>query len=436
MRKIVFALAAVALTTGTLLASQAQRARTPITFWHSMAGADKTVAALADGFNRSQDMYTVIPKMVGSYPEANTQLVAALRAKNAPVIFQAEIGFFPRLAEDGALADMAAFEKTLEPAVVKDFFPALWNYGVYEGKRYGLPWNASTPVLFYNASQFRAKGLKPPTTWSEFASVSKALSSRSAKGFLAVADSWQFEQMVLSRGGNVVTPDGKPNFTSKEVVDALEFLRDQVRAGYAIPRSLGEAQFAILDFVRTKAFMAIASIANWPDILPYSVAFELGAAPLPRGTRNVVPFGGAQLVVIKDSSSEEQVGAWAFWQYLMRTDSIVSWTKASYYVPVRRSVLPLLNDWYKENPYRKTAFEQFDEAVPRPRVAGYATWKIFLEEAMEKVLKGGAERLAHGLSHVRLVVLQLQDVVGFGLTDLLGDVGLATHRVDGHDGTH
>ena len=229
------------IASGALLVSQAQRARTPIPFWHSMAGAEKTVAALTDGFNRSQDAYTVTPKMVGSYPEANTQLIAALRAKNAPVIFQAEIGFFPRLAEDGVLADMAAFEKTLEPAVAKDFFPALWNYGVFDGKRYGLPWNASTPVLFFNASQFRAKGLKPPTTWPEFASVSKALSNRNAKGFLAIADSWQFEQMVLSRGGNVVTNDGKPNFTSKEAVSALEFLRDQVKSGHAIPRKIGRA---------------------------------------------------------------------------------------------------------------------------------------------------------------------------------------------------
>lgn len=391
MKSLIWFGSAALLVSSGLLVSQAQRARTPITFWHSMAGASKTVSALTDGFNRSQDTYAVTPKMVGSYPEANTQLIAALRAKNAPVIFQAEIGFFPRLAEDGVLADMANFERTLEPAFTKDFFPALWSYGVYDGQRYGLPWNASTPVLFFNASQFRAKGLKPPTTWSEFASVSKALSSRTSKGFLAVADSWQFEQMVLSRGGNVVTSDGKPNFASKEVVEALSFLRDQVRSGYAIPRSLGEAQFAILDFVRTKASMAIASIANWPDILPYSVAFELGAAPMPRGSRNIVPFGGAQLVVMRDSSSDEQAGAWAFWQYLMRPDSIVSWTKASYYVPVRRSVLPLLSDWYKENPYRKTAFEQFDEAVPRPRVAGYATWKIFLEEAMEKVLKGNAD---------------------------------------------
>jgi ABC-type glycerol-3-phosphate transport system substrate-binding protein len=379
------------ISSSLMLSSGAQRAKTQIPFWHSMAGGVKTVNALVESFNRSQDKYEVVPKMVGTYPEANTQIIAALRAKNAPVLFQAEIGFFPRLAEDGVLADLAGFEKTLDPAVAKDFFPAIWNYGVYDGKRFGLPWNASTPVLFYNASQFRARGLKPPTTWTEFAATAKTLSNRNTKGFLAIADSWQFEQMVLSRGGSVVTADGKPNFTGKEVVEAMEFLRDQVRQGNAIPRSLGESQFAILDFVRTKAFMAIASIANWPDILPYSVAFELGAAPLPKGTRTIVPFGGAQLVVMADASSDEQAGAWAFWQHLMKPENIVTWTKASYYVPVRRSVLPLLNDWYKENPYRKTAFEQFDEAVPRPRVAGYATWKTFLEEAMEKVLKGGVD---------------------------------------------
>jgi ABC-type glycerol-3-phosphate transport system substrate-binding protein len=390
-RRFWFGLALVTLASSALLSVGAQRGRTQVSFWHSMAGGEKAVNALVDGFNKSQERFEVTAKMVGTYPEANTQIIAALRAKNAPVLFQAEIGFFPRLAEDNVLVDMAPFEKTLEPAVARDFFPAIWNYGVYEGKRFGLPWNASTPVLFYNASQFRAKGLKPPTTWTEFATLAKALSSRNTKGFLAIADSWQFEQMVLSRGGAVVTADGKPNFTSKEVVEALEFLRDQVRQGNAIPRSLGESQFAILDFVRTKAFMAIASIANWPDILPYSVAFELGAAPLPKATRNVVPFGGAQLVVMRDSSADEQAGAWAFWQHLMRPESIVAWTKASYYVPVRRSVLPLLNDWYAQNPYRKTAFEQFDEAVPRPRVPGYATWKIFLEEAMERVLKGGAD---------------------------------------------
>ncbi len=379
------------LTAVGLLVAQAQRNPTKVVFWHSMAGGAKTVNGLAADFNASQDKYQVDAQEVGVYSQSATKLIAALKANDGPSIYQAEIGFFPKLAEDGALADLASFEKTLEPAIIKDFFPAIWNYGIYEGKRYGLPWNASTPVLFYNASQLRARGLRPPATWTEFAVLAKNLSGRNGKGFIAVADSWQFEQMVLARGGNVVTSDGKPNFVSPEAIAALEFLSDLVRQNHAIPRSLGEAQFAILDFVRTKSFMVIASIANWPDLLPYSVAFELGVAPLPADKKRIVPFGGAQLVILKKAKPDEQAGAWAFWQYLMRTDSIVRWTKASYYVPVRRSALPLLNDWYKENPYRKVAFEQFDEAVSRPRTPQYATQRVILEEAIERVIKGGAD---------------------------------------------
>jgi sn-glycerol 3-phosphate transport system substrate-binding protein len=381
----------VALAGLALLAVQAQRNPTKVVFWHSMAGGVKTVNALVSDFNASQDKYQVDAQEVGAYTPSATKLIAAIKAGNAPTMYQAEIGFFPKLAEDDVLADLAAFEKNLEPSVVKDFFPAVWNYGVYERKRYGLPWNASTPVLFYNASQMRARGLRPPTTWAEFATLAKNLTTRNGKAFIAVADAWQFEQMVLTRGGSVVTADGKPNFASPEAVASLEFLRDLVRQNYAIPRSLGEAQFALLDFVRTKSFMAIASIAGWPDLLPYSVTFELGVAPLPMDKKRIVPFGGAQLVILKSAKPDEQAGAWAFWQYLMRVDSIVRWTKASYYVPVRRSALPLLNDWYKENPYRKVAFEQFDEAVPRPRTPQYTTQKAFLEEAIERVLKTGAD---------------------------------------------
>lgn len=370
-----------------LLSPSLAAAATRVSFWHSMSGAEKAVQALADGFNRSQDAYEIAPVMVGTYPEANAKLVAALRAGNEPVMFQAEIGFFPRLVADGALSDLSALERALPAALTGDIFPAFWQYGAVDGRRYGLPWNSSTPVLYYNASLLKARGLAPPTTWAEFAAAAQSLTTRGTKGFIAVADAWQFEQMVLSRGGRLVTADGKPNFNSSEAVEALAFLQDLVKSGRAIPRSLGEAQFAMLDFVRTKAAMAIASIANWPDILPYSVAFELGAAPLPRGTRSVVPFGGAQLVVLKGASPEERAGAFAFWQYLMRPENVVAWTKASYYVPVRRSALPLLKDWYAENPYRRTAFEQLDEAVARPREPGFSTWTLILQEAIERALK-------------------------------------------------
>ncbi|MBB6099108.1 sn-glycerol 3-phosphate transport system substrate-binding protein [Deinobacterium chartae] len=376
------------LAVALAMAGTALAAPTKITFWHSMESSKDDVKALADAFNRSQDDYEIVPQVAGNYREAETKLISALRANSGPVMFQAELSFFTKLAADGVLADLSSLEKTLPEATVKDFYPAVWEYGEVGGRRYGLPWNTSTPVLYYNANVFKAKGVKPPKTYAEFEAAAKKVSNRGSKGFIAMADSWQFEQMVLARGGNVVKGN-QPNFDSPEVVDALEMLVRMSKNGSANPRNLGEAQFAILDFVRTKNFMAVASIANWPDILPYSVAFELGVAPMPCAKTCQVPFGGAELVVLKNASAKEQAGAFAFWKFLVEPKNLADWVQKTYYVSPRRSVLPLLKDFYAQNPYRKTAFEQLDQAVSRPRVPGYATWRAYLEEAIERATKGG-----------------------------------------------
>jgi sn-glycerol 3-phosphate transport system substrate-binding protein len=194
--------------------------------------------------------------------------------------------------------------------------------------------------------------------------------------------------MVLTRGGQIVTAEGRPNFTSPEAIDALSMMQRMVRAGHAIPRNLAEATFAQLDFVRTKGMMVFASIANWPDARRFAVAFEIAAAPVPTGGSPTVPLGGAQLVVLRGASEAQQRGAVAFWRYLMEPENLQTWIEASFYIPVRRSVVPLLEPWYAEDPNRRAALRQLEHAVPRPRVAAYATWQRYLEEAIERVIKG------------------------------------------------
>ncbi len=364
-------------------------AQVTVTFWHSMDGpAGEAIDRFAQAFNESQNEYRVEVRYAGDYREAETKLVAALRTGTAPTLFQAEIGFFPRLVAEGTLRPLDDLISGLEPEFVTDFYPAPWKYGVVKGVRYGLPFNTSTPVLFYNADALRAKHLPVPGDWPTFESDAIKLTSRRSKGFIAILDSWIFEAMVTSRGGSLVTVDGRPNFDSPEAIDALEMLRRLVDKRAAIPRNLAESQFAQLDFVRTKGMMVFASIANWPAAEKYSFAFELGVAPVPHAAGGKVPMGGAELVVLKGASDEAAKGAFEFWKFLMKPENIVSWIEASYYVPLRKSVVPLLAKFYAENPYRKVAFEQISRAVPRPRVPQFAVWRDYLDEALEKSLKG------------------------------------------------
>lgn len=366
------------------------KAQVGLEFWHSMDGpAGRLIAQFAQEFNAKEPRYRVMPRYMGTYEEAETKLVAALRTGGAPALFQAEISFFPRLVAEGNALPLDPY-LDLPRTLLEDLFEPAWAYGLVEGRRYGLPFNTSTPVLFFNEDALKSKGLFPPKTWQEFRRVALTLTSRQAKGFIFVTDpqAWLFEAMVTSRGGSL-TKDGRPNFTSKEALEALFLLQELNGKGALSARNMAESTFAQLDFVRTKGMMVMASIANWPAAEKFSFAFKLGVAPVPREAGGRVPMGGAQLVVLRGASPEEIRGALAFWRYLMEPENVARWVQASYYVPVRKSAIPLLEGFYRENPYRKVAFEQIAIAQPRPREPQFYTWAKYLAEALEKALKGG-----------------------------------------------
>lgn len=364
-------------------------AQTVLEYWHSQDAAQSTVQSLADAFNASQSEYAVVPRYVGNYQEGAIKLIAALGGTDQPVLFNAEGTVFPRLVEEGALADLSDLTAALLGELVGDLYPALWGSRELNGGRYGLPWTLSMPVLFYNATAFEQLGVAVPETWAEFEAAAARLTTRQTEGYIHVSTAFIFEMMVSTRGGSVVTEEGQPNFSSPEAVDALTMLKRIADAGHATVRSFAELDVALVDFVRTKGMMAFASIAFWPQGLQYSVAFKPAVAPVPMGASAAVPLIGAQLVVLKSATEEERRGAVAFWQFLMEPENLATWVKASYYLPARRAALPLLEAWYQEDPSRRVALTQLETAVSRPRIGAYAVWQGFLEEALEKSLRGG-----------------------------------------------
>jgi len=112
----------------------------------------------------------------------------------------------------------------------------------------------------------------------------------------------------------------------------------------------------------------------------------VAAGPLEQGGK--VPLAGGALVVLKGASPEQVKGAVAFWRFLMEPKNIARWVKATYYLPMRRSAQPLLEDFYKEDPRRRVVFSQVERASPWIRDPEVTVWYTFLEEALEKALKG------------------------------------------------
>ncbi|MGQ9754275.1 MAG: extracellular solute-binding protein, partial [Thermaceae bacterium] len=309
-------------------------AQVSIPFWHTAGPPGQAVLEEAiQAFNASQRQYRLEARYAGDYREAGVKLLAALRSGGAPALFQAELSFLPRMAQEGLALplDDALGE------IPGDFYPEALKSGLVKGKTYGLPLGLSVPVLYYNQDAFRAKGLKPPATWEEVERAASALKSRTARGLVISTDIWSFNAIVMSLGGSLVK-NGRPNFTSSEVVEALERLYRMVQRNDALARNLAEAQFAVADFLRTKVFMGLAPTTMLPVVLYHtSLPFQVGYAPLPRAPQGTVPLSGAALVVLKGASPEQVKGAVAFWRFFTEPKRMARWVEATHYLPFRKN---------------------------------------------------------------------------------------------------
>ncbi|GAA6755733.1 ABC transporter substrate-binding protein [Thermus thalpophilus] len=362
-------------------------AQVSIPFWHTAGPPGNRVLEEAiQSFNASQKAYRLEARYVGDYREAGVKLLAALRAGGAPVLFHGELSFLPRLAQEGVALPLDAYLKDLP----RDLYPEMLRTGQVKGRTFGLPLGLSVPALYYNKDAFRARGLKPPRSWPEVEEAAARLTGRTAKGMVVSTDIWSFNAIVMSLGGSLVK-NGLPAFTSKEVVEALEMLYRMVQKGHAQARNLAEAQFAVADFLRTKAFMGLGPTTALPVVeAQTSLPFAVGLAPLPRREGGVVPLSGAALVVLKGASPEQVQGAVAFWLHFLEPKRQAAWVRTTWYLPLRKEAERELADFLKD-PERQAVFAQAELGRPWGQDPELVVWYGYLEEALERSLKQGVK---------------------------------------------
>lgn len=357
---------------------------TRISFWHYVGTESslKELKELTAAFNASQQKYQIDETSVGNYTDINIKLVAALRANDAPAMAMVDNAFFARLAQSNQLASLSSV-LDMPAALQSDLVPVAWNYGQVNNQRLGLPWATSILLLYYNADALKVKGIPVPKTWPEFAKAAKSLSARGTKGAVFFLDAWLFGSVVTGLGGNIFDANGVPDLDGPGSLAGVRFLLEMQKAGSLNPRTFNEAQAGIIDLLRTKVFFAIAPSGSYTSIRPYSVAFNLAVTPLPG--KSVA--GEAQLVSFKAASADQQKGTVEFWKFLMKTENQERWAKSSFYIPVRKSVTV--------NPDERSIVAQardgLDQAVNFPPRGEMQEWRPIINDALERIFKGGAD---------------------------------------------
>src|SRR5258708_19638958 len=137
-----------------------------IQLWHAMESAlGERVNDIANDFNASQSDYKIVPVFKGSYDQTMAAGIAAYRSGNAPAILQVyEVGTATMIQAKKAVIPVSdVFKQAGVPLDEKAFVPTIASY--YSDSKTGhlisMPFNSSTPVLYYNKDAFQKAGIDP-----------------------------------------------------------------------------------------------------------------------------------------------------------------------------------------------------------------------------------------------------------------------------------
>ncbi|NIZ15548.1 extracellular solute-binding protein, partial [Phaeobacter sp. HF9A] len=193
-----------ALNVAAAMTATAGFAETEITLWHAMGGQlGETVNKIASDFNASQDEYKITPVFKGSYEETLTAGIAAFRAGEQPDIMQVfDAGAATVIGAKGATIPVQdLMEANGVDFDINDYISGVrYFYADSDGKMIGMPFNSSSPIMYYNVDALEKAGVTPPKTWEEFQSVTAPALKEA--GYIGLSQShlpWIFTENFMSR---------------------------------------------------------------------------------------------------------------------------------------------------------------------------------------------------------------------------------------------
>jgi sn-glycerol 3-phosphate transport system substrate-binding protein len=393
-------------------ASPAQ-AVTDIMWWHAMSGElGRQLEKLAADFNASQPDYRIVPNYKGSYTETVTAAIFAFRSHSQPAIVQVnEIATATMMAARGAIYPvfelMADEQEAFSPA---DYLPAVTGYyGDVTGNLLSFPFNASTPILYYNKKMFRAAGLDPeiaPKTWPELGAAAKRLrASGAACGFTTSWPSWinvenfsAYHNLPLSTEANGFNGlDAVLTFNNPVVVRHIAQLAEW-QATKVFDYG-GRATTAEPRFQNGECGIFIGSSGTRADIRKNSL-FEVGYGMLPywpevQGAPQNTIIGGATLWVLRNRPPAEYKGVAKFFAYLSKPEVQAAWHQNTGYLPITRAAFDLTRaqGFYDRNPGTAISIEQMTLKPPTEnsrglRLGSFVLIRDVIDDELEQAFAG------------------------------------------------
>ncbi|MEH6738745.1 MAG: extracellular solute-binding protein, partial [Sulfitobacter sp.] len=288
-----------------------------------------------------------------------------------------------------------------------DYLPAVISYyQTPEGELLSMPFNSSTPVLWYNADALKAAGVDVPETWEDVKSVSKALVGNGMKCGLSFGwqswvmienfSAWHDIEMGTKENG-FAGFDTEFTFNNDHVVARMDDIASMSADGSFV--YAGRRGDSLPSFTNGECGMWINSSAYYGSMTSQA-KFDFAQTMLPLDT-NVASapqnsiIGGATLWALAGHEDEEYKGVAKFMTYLSSPEVQAWWHQETGYVPITTAAYELSKEqgFYETNPGTDTAIQQLSLNTPTPnsrgvRFGNFVQVRDVINEEMEAIWAG------------------------------------------------
>ena len=391
-------------------------AETELTMYYPIAVGGKlteVVDGIVADFEAENPDIKVNAIYSGNYDDTRVRALSALASGDpAQLAVMFSIDAYDLIEQDLVMAfdDISGVDKSW----LNSFYPALMANGNIEGKTWGIPFQRSTIVAYYNKDLFRSAGLDPeapPTTWDEIISMGKTLTKDGTYGLMIPSTGypyWMFQALAIQNGKEVMSNDGLTTFFDDgTVIDTLDFWKSLSSEHGIMPEGTVEWGTLRQAFLEGKTAMMWHSTGNLTAV-KNNASFDFGVAELPANVRKGSPTGGGNFYVFKDTSAEERSAALKLIEFMTSPEQAAAWSIATGYMGVSPAAYETeaLKNYTVEFPPALVARNQLEHAVAEFSTFETARVREGLNNAIQAALTG-AKSSADALKEAQASAVRL-----------------------------
>ena len=376
-----------------------------VTLWHALTSDPQKSAleAAVKKFNETNGKGITVNAVVqGNYTQLYQKTLAAIQAGSLPDMAHAYESFVADYTKADVVINLDPYVNSkkngLDQASKDDIYKPYFDtnrFAQYNNQLLSFPFTKSLALMYSNDDALKAAGVATaPKTWDEWEQAVMKATKKDASGkttqygYAGTTDASYFNAMVLSRGGKLMSDDGKTvKWDGPEGLATLQMLKRLYDGGYAYTPTGFDWQN---DFAQGKLAYTFASTSSRPFIAAAMKTPVNWSVSLPPGGKTVM--FGANIAVFK-TTPQKQLACWLFIKWFSEQAQTADWATKSFYMPVRKSAAnneALKSFWSSKDPQGKQAYEAIGSSIPEPNVRGQQDIRDVIFNMIQSVTTGKA----------------------------------------------